>query len=121
MGRSVKARTMNACFAVSLISLFLVSAEGSPQIKLADLFKKIPFAGISENEAGQGVKEALAQGITKAVLNLHQTDGFFGNDLYKLFLPPDARKAETTLRKIGLSGEVDKAILAMNRGAEDAV
>ena len=121
MGRSVKARTMNACFAVSLISLFLVSAEGSPQIKLADLFKKIPFAGISENEAGQGVKEALAQGITKAVLNLHQTDGFFGNDLYKLFLPPDARKAETTLRKIGLGGEVDKAILAMNRGAEDAV
>jgi hypothetical protein len=112
---------MKTCFAVSLISLLLVSAEGSSQIKLSDLFKKIPSARISENEAGQGVKEALAQGVTKAVLNLHKTDGFFGSDLYKLFLPPDARKAETTLRKIGLGGQVDKAILAMNRGAEDAV
>src|SRR6185295_17832794 len=35
--------------------------------------------------------------------------------------PPDSRKAETTLRKIGLGGQVDKAILAINRGAEDAV
>jgi hypothetical protein len=112
---------MKASFAVSLISLFLLSAEGSSQFKLSDLFKKIPSVGISESEAGQGVKEALAQGVTRAVLNLHKTDGFFGSELYKLFLPPDARKAETTLRKIGLGGQVDKAILAMNRGAEDAV
>jgi hypothetical protein len=36
-------------------------------------------------------------------------------------LPPDAQKAESVLRKIGLGGQVDKAILAINRGAEDAV
>lgn len=55
------------------------------------------------------------------MLNLHRTDGFFGSDLYKVLLPQDARRAETALRGIGLSGQVDKAILAINRGAEDAV
>jgi Protein of unknown function (DUF4197) len=112
---------MKRCLAFCLISLFLISAEGSSQIKLSDLLKKIPSAGISEKEAGQGVKEALAQGVSRAVLNLHKTDGFFGSEFYKVLLPPDSRKAETTLRKIGLGGQVDKAILAINRGAEDAV
>ena len=88
--------------ALSLISLFLISAEAFSQFKLADIFKRITSAGVSENEAGQGIKEALGQGVTKAVLNLHQTDGFFGSDIYKVLLPPDARKAETALRKIGL-------------------
>jgi len=109
------------CLALSLISIFLISAEASSQFKLSDIFKKISPSGISEREACQGIREALAQGVTKAVLNLHKTDGFFGSDIYKVFLPPDSRKAETTLRKIGLGSQVDKAILAIYRGAEDAV
>jgi hypothetical protein len=107
--------------ALSLISVFLMSADASSQIKLSDIFKRIPSGGISQAEAAQGIREALAQGVTRAILNLHKTDGFFGSDIYKVLLPPDARKAETTLRKIGLGSQVDKAILAINRGAEDAV
>jgi hypothetical protein len=38
-----------------------------------------------------------------------------------VLLPPDAKKVENTLRKLGMGGQVDKAILAINRGAEDAV
>jgi len=106
---------------VALFCVLLVAAEAKSQIRLRDWFKKIPSAGVSEAEAGRGVKEALAQGVTRAVLNLHRTDGFFGSDLYKVLLPPDARRAETALRGIGLGGQVDKAILAINRGAEDAV
>ena len=106
---------------VALVAILLVATEANSQIRFKDFFKKLPSAGISEDEAGRGIKEALAQGVTKAVLNLHRTDGFFGSDLYKVLLPPDARKAETTLRGIGLGGQVDQAILAINRGAEDAV
>ena len=76
---------------------------------------------ISQNEAGQGIKEALTQGVTNAVLNLNKTDGFFGSKIYKVLLPPDAAKIEKTLRKVGMGAQVDKAILAINRGAEDAV
>jgi hypothetical protein len=107
-----------SCFAFSIL-LFMGSVEAHPQISLSDLLKKIPTTRISEKEAAQGVKEALTQGVTKAVLNLHKTDGFFGNELYKVLLPPDARKAETALRRIGLGGQVDRAVLAINRGAED--
>lgn len=92
------------------------------QIKLPELVKKKTTAsGISENEAGQGIKEALTQGVTNAVLNLNKTDGFFGSEIYKVLLPPDAKKVESTLRGIGMGAQVDKAILAINRGAEDAV
>ena len=76
--------------------------------------------GISQNEASQGIKEALAQGLAKAVFQLNTTDGFFKNSLYKILLPPDARKVETTLRGFGMGSLVDKAILQINRGAEDA-
>jgi hypothetical protein len=97
------------------------ATDARSQAGFRDWFRKIPSTGISEVEAGRGVKEALAHGVTKAVLNLHATDGFFGSDLYKVLLPPDAGRAETALRGFGLGGQVDKAILAINRGAEDAV
>ncbi len=116
--RSTTARRLVALLSMLLV---LVATEATAQIRFRDWFRKIPSTGISEAEAGQGVKEALAQGVTNAVLNLHRTDGFFGSDLYKLLLPPDARRAETALREFGLGDQVDKAILAMNRGAEDAV
>src|SRR5262245_48698196 len=103
-----------------LIAVVSITRDASAQINLGKILKRLP-GGISENEAGQGIREALTQGVTRAVLNLHKTDGFFGSEIYKVFLRPDARKAESTLRRIGLGGQVDKAILAINRGAEDAV
>jgi hypothetical protein len=76
---------------------------------------------VTEAQAGQGIREALSNGITSAILNLNKENGFFGNQAYKLFLPADAKKMENTLRNIGLGSQVDKAILQVNRAAEDAV
>jgi hypothetical protein len=106
---------------LALLVVLFGATEARSQVRLRDWFRKLPSTGISEIEAGQGIKEALAQGVTKAVLDLHRNDGFFGSDLYKVLLPPDSRKAETALRGIGLGGQIDRAILAINRGAEDAV
>jgi hypothetical protein len=88
-----------------------------------DVLKSLPTGSgsITESEAAQGIKEALAQGVTTAVLNLNKTDGFFGNEAYKLFMPQDAQKIVNTLRSLGMGSLVDKAVLAINRGAEDAV
>jgi len=106
-----------ACVAV----LFFIPGEAHSQIDLSKILQKVSPSRITEKEAGQGIKEALAQGLTRAVFNLNKTDGFFGSQFYKLLLPPDAQKIETTFRRIGLGGQVDKAVLAINRGAEDAV
>lgn len=35
-------------------------------------------------------------------------------------MPPEARQIESTLRSLGMGAQVDKAILSMNRAAEDA-
>lgn len=86
-----------------------------------DVIKQLPQGtGITESEAGEGIKEALSQGLVKAVLHLNREDGFFKDALYKILLPPDAKKIENTLRDLGLGSMVDKAILQINRGAEDA-
>lgn len=93
------------------------------QIKLPEIIKKTTSqaSGVTESEAGQGIKEALTNGVTNAVLNLNKTDGFFGSEFYKMLLPPDAKKVESTLRGMGMGAQVDKAVLSINRGAEDAV
>ncbi|WP_232516265.1 DUF4197 domain-containing protein [Chitinophaga caeni] len=75
----------------------------------------------TESEAAAGIKEALAQGVANGISFLNKKDGFFGSDIYKVLLPPDAVKLESTLRGIGLGKQVDKAILQINRAAEDAV
>lgn len=90
-----------------------------------DVLNQIPGAsgtsgtGISQYEAAQGIKEALGQGLGKAVSQLNYSDGFF-KSAYKILLPPEAQKIENTLRNLGLNSLVDKAILSINRGAEDA-
>jgi len=88
-----------------------------------DVIQQLPGAtigGISENEAALGIKEALGQGLGKAVVQLNNTDGFFKSAFYKILLPPEAKKIENTLRTLGLNNLVDRAILQINRGAEDA-
>ncbi len=103
--------------------LMLITHEATAQITIPKVLKKATgsAAGVTENEAGQGIKEALSKGVVNAVLNLNKTDGFFGSQLYKVLLPPDAKKVESTLRNMGMGAQVDKAVLAINRGAEDAV
>ena len=113
---------MKTFFAAVLCCLLLMPAASFSQIKIPNILSGNKTKnGITENEAGQGIKEALSQGVTNAVLNLNRTDGFFGSEFYKMLLPPDAKKVEKTLRSIGMGAEVDKAILSINRGAEDAV
>lgn len=87
-----------------------------------DVLSKIPTGGggVTETEAADGIKEALSQGLVKAVLQLNREDGFFKDALYKILMPPDAKKIENTLRDLGMGKMVDKAILQINRAAEDA-
>jgi Protein of unknown function (DUF4197) len=113
---------MKTFFCIILLSLFLIPSLSYSQIDVSKILTgKKNNSGVTENEAGQGIKEALSQGVINAVLNLNKTDGFFGSEFYKMLLPEDAKKVEKTLRNIGMGAQVDKAILSINRGAEDAV
>ena len=104
---------------------FLMAATIMIAFNSCDVLQQLPQTGglgsVTQAEAGQGIKEALSKGLVKAILQLNKQDGFFGDAFYKILLPPDAKKVENALRTVGLGKSVDKAILQINRGAEDAV
>lgn len=77
-------------------------------------------SNLTNSEIIAGLKQALEIGSNNAGSQLSTLNGYFGNQLIKILMPPEVRQVEQTLRSIGMGGEVDKAILAMNRAAEDA-
>jgi len=74
----------------------------------------------SSLDMSNGLKDALNVGITNGANRLAQTDGYFGNALLKIVMPPEAQQVESTLRSMGAGKLVDDAILSFNRGAEQA-
>ncbi len=103
-----------------LITLLAITATLSSCDVLSNLPTSTGVGGITQQEAALGIKDALGQGLNRSVFQLNAVDGFFKDAAYKILLPPDAKKIENTLRTIGLGSMVDKAILQINRGAEDA-
>lgn len=88
---------------------------------LSTVSNKLPSGGsLSNDEIIKGLKEALTIGTDSSAKKLSKADGFFANAAIKIMMPAEAKKAETTLRNFGMSALVDKAILSMNRAAEDA-
>lgn len=75
---------------------------------------------LSNDDIINGLKEALSVGAENTSKSLNKTDGFFKNAALKILMPAEAQKAEKTLRQFGMGAMVDKAILSMNRAAEDA-
>jgi len=75
---------------------------------------------LSTQEIVSGLKQALTIGTQNSSDKLSAVDGFFANAAIKILMPPEAKDVENTLRKVGLGSVVDKAILSMNRGAEEA-
>lgn len=71
-------------------------------------------------EVADGLKEALIKGTTTGSDQASQLDGYFKNPQIKIPLPPELQKIESKLRSIGLGSQVDKFVLTLNRGAEDA-
>jgi hypothetical protein len=75
---------------------------------------------LSTTEITMGLKEALTVGTSRSSSQLSAVDGFFKNAAIKILLPPEAQKVENTLRNLGMGSLVDKAVLSLNRAAEDA-
>jgi len=75
---------------------------------------------LTSGEVAEGLKEALVKGISTGSDLASQLDGYFKNPEIKIPFPPDVKKVEDKLRQIGLGKEVDKFVLTLNRGAEDA-
>jgi hypothetical protein len=89
---------------------------------LGDVNKSMGGSGqpLTSAEVADGLKEALIKGISTGSDLVSQMDGYFKNPEIKIPFPPDVKRVEDKLRQIGLGGEIDKFVMSMNRGAEDA-
>ena len=76
---------------------------------------------LSNEEAIKGLKNALNIGIDSAVFSLSKVNGYLGNEIVKLALPPEAQPIINNISKIpGGQKLLNDAILAINKAAEDA-
>ena len=73
-----------------------------------------------EKTNAAGIKEALAVGTERAVKDLSQQDGYFGNQAVKILMPSSIQKVAEVGRMAGFQKQVDEFILSMNRAAEAA-
>ena len=104
--------------ALSLVAFSLFSCAEMQQV-----LDQLPQGTgvLSQAEIGNGLKEALNNGITKQVSKLTATDGFFKNETVKILLPEELQTVDKKLRQIGMSKLADEGLKVINRAAEDAV
>lgn len=108
-------------FTLAFLSFQSISAQG-----VKGLFDKVTKAttgstgSLSNDDIINGLKEALRVGTDSSTKKLSKLNGFFADAAIKILMPEEAKKMEKTLRNFGMGSLVDKAILSMNRAAEDA-
>ena len=77
---------------------------------------------LSQNEIIGGLKEALVVGTNNSANILGITDGYYKDELVKIFLPPEADIIVKNIGKIpGGDQLIEDVLLKINRAAEDAV
>ena len=105
-----------------LALIFLMASSIHATAQLDKIFGKAKKATtpLTTDEVVRGLKEALTNGISKGADLVSKTDGYFMNPEIKIPFPPDVKKVDDQLRQLGMGSEVDKFVLALNRGAEDA-
>lgn len=108
-----------------MIKRILVLAIAIQFVGCAELQKvvnNLPNGGaLSQDQIGNGLRQALDNGIKNQVAKLTSKDGFYKNQLVKIMLPEELQSVDKGLRKIGLGNLADEGIKVLNRAAEDAV
>jgi hypothetical protein len=80
-----------------------------------------PSGTITQTEAVSGIKQALSNGLNNSINTLSVQNGFLGDAVVKILMPPEAQKVENALRSVGMGSLCDKFITSLNRAAESAV
>ena len=125
---------MKRLIPATMLALFITQAEALDFGTLKDALKSTGnsnattstssgagVSSLSNDEASSGLKEALTQGVGKAVGTLGAADGFFGNKEVKIPLPKSLKKIEKGMKLMGMGKQSDELVLKMNRAAEAAV
>ncbi|HET6433297.1 DUF4197 domain-containing protein [Dyella sp.] len=112
--------------------LLLASAPATGAGQFKDLLNKARQAAqdrtdgrsassLPGSDIAAGLKEALAQGTTRAINSLGRDGGFWNNEKVRIPLPGKLAQAGELARQLGQGAKVDAFELSLNRAAEKAV
>lgn len=111
---------MKKFYILGLVFLFSFTGCDTAKSILNSVGTATGNGSLTTAEVVDGLKTALKIGTDSATTSLSALNGFYKDALVKIAMPTEAQKVEKTLRDIGLGSLVDKAVLSMNRSAEDA-
>ncbi len=104
-----------------ILFILIASISLSGCAELQTIANQLPQGGsLTENQIGNGLKEALKLGVNQEVTKLMSTNGFYKNEAVKILLPEELQKVDSGLRKLGLGSVADEGLKLLNRAAEDA-
>lgn len=108
---------------IKRILVLVIAIQFAGCAELQKIASQLPSGGgvLSQEQIGNGLRQALDNGIKNQVTKLTTKDGFFRNELVKIALPEELQAVDKGLRKIGLGNLADEGIKVLNRAAEDAV
>ena len=105
---------------LTLFSVQFAEAQLDGLIKKAEKKLGLKDGALTQEEAGNGLKEALNAGIGEAVDFLSAKDGYFKSP-YKILVPEEAQKVIGKLKTVpGFTNLESDLTERMNRAAEDA-
>ena len=108
-------------FTVFVLGAALFAGCTAQQIQSTlDTISSASEGGLTNEEIGRGLKQALEIGISEGAQRLSQENGYYKSP-YKILLPEEARKVTEKLQNVPGFREVEEIILEkINHGAEDA-
>jgi hypothetical protein len=107
------------------VALMAVLASACTSTQITQAMKDVSDqmngqAPLTNADVVAGLKEALTKGAEHSVSVASVTDGFWKNSRLRIPFPPEAVKVKNTLNDLGMSAQVEKFELTMNRAAENA-
>jgi hypothetical protein len=75
---------------------------------------------LSNEEVINGLKEALTVGTNNSTAFASKLDGYYKNPALFIPFPPEAQKVKDYATRIGMTSQVDKFEMTLNRAAEEA-
>lgn len=112
-----------ATIALAVVSLTAASCPASLESMANDALKMNGKTDtkVTNADAISALKEALVEGAKSASTTLSAENGYFGNELFKILLPPEAKPMVDSISKIPQGKKlVDDVVLRLNRSAEEA-
>ncbi len=107
---------------IKRILVLVVALQFVGCAELQNVVKNLPNGGgLTQDQIGNGLRQALDNGIKNQVTKLTSKDGFYRNELVKIILPEELQAVDKGLRSLGLGNLADEGIKVLNRAAEDAV